>query len=78
MALIDWVNKTGGIIAGLGMILLGARIIDYPILYDPVIGAPYVLTGFNVPFGIAWMIVGVGLFCVTTSINFNNPDEESE
>ncbi len=77
MALIDRINIIGGIIAGILMILVGARITHYPILYDPVIGAPYFLIGFNIPFGTAWMIIGAVLFRVSISIKSIKRNVES-
>ncbi len=69
-------NRIGGIIAGAMLVLLGFIIIRKPILYEPVVGAPYDLTGFNIPFGIAWIIVGGILIWVSWRIKSRNRNDK--
>lgn len=52
-------DKMGAILAGGVSVALGIKIILHPKWYSSVKAHQFDFTGYNIPFGIAWIIIGL-------------------
>jgi hypothetical protein len=50
--------KFGGFLAGIAMVVAGIRIIYSPTYIEPVFGGLVDFNGYNLPFGIAFIVFG--------------------